>query len=50
MYNQTNNKLVIYQSEDKFSPRMVDGLLSSELTKNNMYEEHTNADLDVIGN
>lgn len=50
MYNNQNNKLVIYQSEDDFSPAKVHNLLSSEMTKNNMYEEHTNADLDTTGN
>lgn len=48
IYNNTNNKLVIYQSTKEFNPTKVNELLSSEDTKT-LYEEHTNADFHQKG-
>ena len=50
IYNKVNNKLVIYQSTPDFTPTEVNNLLSNEITKTNMYEEHSNTDLLSGGN
>jgi hypothetical protein len=48
IFNNINNKLVLYQSTKEFNPTKVNELLSSEETRT-LYEEHTNADFHKEG-
>lgn len=49
IYNEENQKFVIYQSEPDFTPTEVNRLLASESTLTNLYEEHTNIDMRRSG-
>ena len=49
IYNNQNHKLVLYQSTPDFSPTKVNHLLASNITKSNLYEEHSNVDFNSKG-